>query len=85
MTATPWWHDLGACKGADADLFFSDHEPTNQQTINTFCAGCPVVAECLDDELGRGGGKTQQGVRGGMTAHARRRLIRARAKQAARC
>jgi hypothetical protein len=44
------------------------------------CAGCPVRQACLDEALTWPAG-TQYGVRGGMTAAARRAELRARRRE----
>lgn len=73
-----------ACAGTDLVLWFGPNEdeyaePVDQRQwrerrAKQVCAECPVRTECLTDELTRPVAD-QYGVRGGMTAPDRRRLL----------
>lgn len=58
----------------DAELFFSD-DSDDQRIAALWCRGCRVRAQCLRDELDFPASE-QYGVRGGLTAQARRDLLR---------
>ncbi|TWP51252.1 WhiB family transcriptional regulator [Lentzea tibetensis] len=83
------WEDR-PCEGSDLELWFgpADDLPGQLQetpaerrrregVAKSVCAGCPVMAQCLAQELQHGLGD-QWGVRGGLTAAERQDLIRAR-------
>jgi WhiB family redox-sensing transcriptional regulator len=42
------WAELGACKGADPNLFFGHARPTllDKAERDLLCASCPVLTEC---------------------------------------
>lgn len=64
------WRPLGACKGSDTGLFYSDlEEPTRE--AKAICRGCPVRAECLEYALVC---RETEGVWGGMSEKERRRV-----------
>ena len=69
----PSWHAEAACSGAGADVFFlplgGDPGPAK-----ALCAACPVAAECLE-----AGAEEGHGIWGGLSAKARRKLIRSAA------
>lgn len=64
-----WWH-RAACLGADTEIFFArpDAAPVAIAEAKAFCAGCPVVAECLRDAAKTG---DTHSVRGGLTGSER--------------
>jgi WhiB family transcriptional regulator, redox-sensing transcriptional regulator len=80
------WQDRGLCRGENPTLFFGeDGERQAERSIREtkakqVCAGCPVVAECLDGANTRG---EKFGVFGGLTPEERvsrrRRMRRANA------
>ncbi len=85
----PWMtyseHTTAAeCSGTDLVLWFGPNEdeytePVDQRKwrerrAKQVCAGCPVRTECLTEELTQPVAD-QHGVRGGMTAPDRRRLL----------
>lgn len=87
MTAN---QEVRLCIGTDLELWFgpADDVPEEsretpaersfrERTAKGVCAGCPVLAECLESELAYGIGK-QWGVCGGMTAEERKQLLRER-------
>ena len=75
------WYNRAACKGARYDPFGSQRETC--LFILAYCTGCPVRRECLvssDREDRLSDSRTLYGVRGGLTAAARRPRVR-RCKQ----
>ena len=51
-TAGLWvqeWASQGACTNVDPDALFV--QGAAQQQAKQICVGCPVIAECLADEL----------------------------------
>jgi len=78
------WQGRAACREADPDLFFPvslvEQEAVTSAAL-AVCAGCPVQRACLLDEL-RFPSPHQHGVRGGMTAAARRSVMRSRTRRA---
>lgn len=71
--------DLGACVGADPDLFFPDRGES-LEPAKKICADCIVQEECLEYALELG---ERFGVWGGTSERERRRIRRAR-REAAR-
>lgn len=69
------WQDTAACRGMDANLFVFQ-EPRGHTAdakviaAKAVCAGCPVVADCLDDALSF----DAVGVWGGLSEDERRVL-----------
>lgn len=52
---TESWHALAACASENAvsnDIFFSE-ELQDIAAAKTICAGCPVIAECLEGAIDR--------------------------------
>lgn len=78
------WQGRAACRDADPDLFFpvtlAEQEAVTSAAL-AVCATCPVQQACLLDEL-RFPSPHQHGVRGGMTAAARRSVMRSRTRRA---
>lgn len=66
------WRASAACLSADPDLFFpvgSAGTALDQvRDAKRVCAGCPVLADCLEWALAAGG---LEGVWGGLTAEER--------------
>lgn len=72
------WRDRAACIGHDRELWFSADKGFATDDARTarakaVCAGCPVVAECLDY-----GWRREYGIYGGMTATERKNARRRR-------
>ena len=70
----PAWHQHGACRGADPNLFF----PARGESVKeakAVCARCPVRAECLEYALLH---RIEHGVWGGASERERRRILRRR-------
>lgn len=73
------WHRDAACSNGTTDmvdLFFSD-EPGEISQAKAVCAGCPVLAQCLEAALDR---REQFGVWGGQLFIAGRIHLTKRAK-----
>lgn len=66
------WLEHAACKGLDLTLFFSDDQK-DQSEAKLVCATCVVRQLCLEEAL-QVSSINDFGVRGGMTATARRRF-----------
>jgi WhiB family redox-sensing transcriptional regulator len=82
---TPDWRDDAAYAGTDTELFYGEPGQDNhyRQVIAVYCNRCPVRRQCLADAYAT---DQQDGVAGGMTAHARilaRAAARRRARRAA--
>lgn len=72
------WHEDAACASSDPSLFFAGDEEVVDDAM-AMCAGCPVRRECLEFALEVG---EMHGVWGGTTEAQRRRMIRARRREA---
>ncbi len=78
------WRREAACRDylptdADTDIWFGTSTIHMHPEARKLCRSCPVSSECLLDaisEESRGDISLIYGVRGGMTAQARKRLIR---------
>ena len=71
------WQQQGACRGADAELFFP---PTDEEAAvaKSYCATCPVRLACLGFAIER---NERFGVWGGLTEKERARLTPAAREQ----
>ena len=74
---TDGWRDRAACTGMDINMFYQPRGLAPNPHAVVACAGCPVVEECLDDELAyplyyNVGSHGLFGYRAGLTAHQRR-------------
>lgn len=74
------WHADAACAEADPSLFFAGDEESTRAAME-LCAVCPVRRTCLEEALALG---EMHGVWGGTTEPERRRMIRARRRDARR-
>lgn len=69
-----WWEDA-ACRTADPELFFPTREIPREQRraaerkAKSICAGCPVIAECLQTALER---DERHGIWGGLLPRERK-------------
>lgn len=76
------WQYRGACRGADPETFFSPEAErgprrrARETAAKSFCASCPVVAECLEHALAV---REPYGVWGGLNATERGHLLNATA------
>lgn len=50
---TKHWRRFAACGGRD-DLEWIDPTPADETTCRAVCAGCPVLAQCMDAALAHG-------------------------------
>ena len=66
------WMVFGACRDADPELFF-EYERDNPAPALALCSTCTVTDECLDFALEA---RLSEGIWGGLTSKARRRLLR---------
>ena len=66
------WMTSAACRGRDADMWFSD-DPMVTETAAEICRSCPVRRPCLSQALD-GDGAKPHGVWGGLTGDQRRVL-----------
>ena len=74
----PAWHQHGACRGADPNLFFPERGESVKEA-KAVCARCPVRAECLEYALEN---HEVVGIWGGLSARERRQLSRTRREAA---
>lgn len=69
------WLNRAACRDADPELFYS-RNPAEQRQAVAICARCPVPGDCLRDAIVTERAKhTWIGIRAGLTAVTRRRLV----------
>ncbi len=80
------WRDRAACRGANPEIFFLGYGPgrghgrlskTGKARALELCAGCPVVAECLEYALSMPA-TGDFGIWGGTTEDQRTELRRKR-------
>jgi len=74
LIATPEWHHRAACRGLDPQLFFPQPGESTVEA-EAVCRSCSVSRECLDEAIAIG---EPNGIWGGMSGRARRRLRSAR-------
>ena len=78
MNAT--WRDRAACTGIDSDIFYpASEDDADAVEAKAICAVCPVQAGCLEHALSV---REREGIWGGTTERARRRILRQRRKTA---
>ncbi len=73
----PAWHANAACRGTDTALFFPTTGQSSKQALE-ICGGCDVRQRCLDEALADP--DLDHGVRGAMSAQARKARRRLLAK-----
>jgi hypothetical protein len=71
---SPDWRNQAACRNSEAELFFpiSETSPACAEQVaqaKAICAGCPVVAQCLQFACAT----LSHGIAGGMTSQERYR------------
>lgn len=73
------WRTRAACRGEDINLFFPGQGAV-VGPAKKICDTCPVRRQCIEDDLAAVEALQVRtfGVRGGLTARARRDLINAR-------
>jgi WhiB family transcriptional regulator, redox-sensing transcriptional regulator len=86
------WAEHGACKGKDPEIFFPERPPWRHSHLDlqrykyatvapkAICSTCPVVDECLNEQLAAVGDVGDDGVWGG-TDPFERKAIRAQRRQ----
>jgi WhiB family redox-sensing transcriptional regulator len=74
--ALPDWHTHAACRGMDLNVFFPEYNGGEKAfgTARKICAQCPVIAECLDQQLNVESFEDQWGMFGGMTPRERKQI-----------
>jgi WhiB family transcriptional regulator, redox-sensing transcriptional regulator len=73
------WRADAACREMDLDVFFAVDEVRQREAI-AVCETCPVRSECLEHAIVT---REQYGVWGGVREQDRKRLVRARRRDAA--
>jgi WhiB family transcriptional regulator, redox-sensing transcriptional regulator len=73
------WRADAACREVDVEAFFAVDEASQQEAL-AICETCPVRLECLEHAIAA---REQYGVWGGMREQERKRLVRARRRDAA--
>ncbi len=82
LTRAHAWQVFAACRtdDADPDLWYSD-DAGDQADAHRVCAGCPVLADCLDHALtleGPAPASGRYGIVAGLGPHSRRRVYEER-------
>ena len=78
QTKAPAWRQKAACRGVDPDIFYPVSEEEAEEA-RAICRACPVLESCLEWALNN---RERDGVGGGATERARRRIIRQRRRSA---
>ncbi|WP_245617695.1 WhiB family transcriptional regulator [Nitriliruptor alkaliphilus] len=73
------WRADAACREIDVEVFFAIDEAAQREAI-AVCETCPVRQECLEHAVAN---REQYGVWGGLREQDRKRLVRARRRDAA--
>lgn len=74
MTLKDGWRSQAACANEDPELFFPiPNDVNSERKALDICKHCPVIDKCLAAALEE---PEQFGIWGGMTADARRQLLR---------
>ncbi len=73
------WRADAACREIDIEVFFAVDEDSQREAI-AVCETCPVRRECLEHAILN---REQYGVWGGLREQERKRLVRARRRDAA--
>jgi len=80
---TGTWVDDAACVGTDPELWFptttSEKRGDPYREARAICLRCPVVEPCLADALRVDAEHGAHGMRAGLSANERARLLRERA------
>lgn len=67
------WRDDALCAQVDPELWYPEVAGTSSKDAKRICGRCPVRKVCLDDAITTG---DTWGVRGGLSANQRRKLLR---------
>lgn len=78
-TSAADWRADAACRDVDLELFFASDESSQQEAM-AICEACPVRTPCLEHAIQQ---REPYGIWGGTREHERRRLARARSRDAA--
>jgi WhiB family transcriptional regulator, redox-sensing transcriptional regulator len=73
------WRAAAACREVDIEVFFAVDEASQREAV-AICESCPVRAACLEHAVTA---REQYGVWGGVREQDRKRLVRARRRDAA--
>jgi WhiB family redox-sensing transcriptional regulator len=74
----PIWHQLAACRGVDAEIFYPIDED-EAEDAKSVCEVCAVREACLEWALAN---RERDGIWGGTTERERRRMVRQRRRSA---
>jgi len=70
------WKLQAICRGMDPDIFFPERgDPARLAVAKSYCAQCPVTAECIEEAMVT---NERSGVRGGLSGAERRAMARAK-------
>ena len=70
----PLWRLYATCKGMPHEMFFPRRGEATWRA-KQICAGCPVIADCLEDAIIR---REPAGIRGGKSTRERQAIIKER-------
>jgi len=72
----PEWHEYASCRGHDLNVFFPEYNGGEKgfATARKICQSCPVIAECLDNQLRLESFEDQWGMFGGRTPRERKEM-----------
>lgn len=73
------WRSAAACREVEVEVFFAIDEASQREAV-AICETCPVRSECLEHAVVN---REQYGVWGGLREQDRKRLVRARRRDAA--
>jgi WhiB family transcriptional regulator, redox-sensing transcriptional regulator len=73
------WRAAAACREVEVEVFFAIDESSQREAV-AICESCPVRIECLEHAVAA---REQYGVWGGLREQDRKRLVRARRRDAA--
>jgi WhiB family transcriptional regulator, redox-sensing transcriptional regulator len=73
--AIPEWHEYSACRGLDINIFFPEYSVDKAfAQARSVCQSCPVIAECLDNQLRYEDFDDRWGMFGGLTPNERKEI-----------
>lgn len=73
------WRAAAACREVEVEVFFAIDEASQREAV-AICETCPVRSACLEHAVVN---REQYGVWGGLREQDRKRLVRARRREAA--
>lgn len=71
----PQWAESANCATTDPELMFPEKGGRGAKMAKKVCANCVVVSDCLASAILEG--DLKHGIRGGLTAKERRKLVNA--------